>query len=445
MAWKDISASTYKKFFNSNSQATWEANNNVYITLQYDDASVKPTSVKLRFKLNRVDSQNYWDMFYILLYPTDASKRKLFKLKTEWTGQPSYPSPHYPYTSTETFTITKSYNAQHFGIPAYWICNDGWNNTTDDTAFGFYEMYKDSTYRGKNCKTAVGGTTISIASSSTVATAVSGGSVSITDNLNNSYTVKGTGGTNGTNNAVKSAILTYTLANGTNDNLDCKGKTVTRTVAFTPNDTANTRTITASVNTNGTYNNPAAVTTSANIKQYVAPNAPGKPTLTAGSFSAGGRLTLKNNWTYTWEKATRKNYNSTVRGYRIRLLVNDKQVHIKDVNGKIISQVSSSGVIYYDTESTDTSFTIYPNQQDIKVGDTVVLGIFAYTRDGKNNQYFNSSRQDSKKMTVQNAGVVHVKVEGKWRVGRVFVKVENKWREAENVKAKVENKWRESI
>jgi hypothetical protein len=214
----------------------------------------------------------------------------------------------------------------------------------------------------------------------------------------------------------------------------------------------------AKATTTATYGDDIPSTAEQKIKQYFNPNAPGKPALTNGSFK-NGRLTTKQNWTYSWTGTGSPNKTtSPVKGYRIRLYKNDVNIPIKNNSGTVISSVLGSTDHFYDSESTSTSFTINPTIHGFKPGDSVQLSIYSYTRwgkeadkdnSGKLPQRFNgggttASRVLSDKSVVQNAGVVRVKVNNAWKEGQVWVKVGGVWKEAETVNVKVNGTWRES-
>ena len=89
-------------------------------------------------------------------------------------------------------------------------------------------------------------------------------------------------------------------------------------------------------------------------------------------------------------------------------------------------------------------------QKAFKAGDKVKLGLFAYTRKGKNNdgavQLFSgkSTTQITNEYTIDSKGVMNVKVGSAWKEGQVYVKVNNTWKEAEAVYTKVGGSWKES-
>ena len=432
MAWQDISASTFKVVYDDNYGS--DLCEETYATLQYDDASISPTSVKLRFKYQKTTIYWYLDLIYILLYPTESTKRKLLTIKTDHTESTA----GWPYYSTP-FTISKSYAVAKFTIPDFWICNDGYENT-DNTATAFYNAYKDGVWRGDNMRCTVSAKSIAIASNKTVVTAVSKGTVNIIDNGDNSFTLQGTKGKNGVNNPVTSLTLQwgYTISyNGTFKNNSIRSLTITN-----PSNPV-CRVYARSV-TGATYGSAAIAATYLDVKQYVGPGVPGKAKI---SYTKS-RLTIKENWTISWTAAAATNTNSPVRGYRVRVLVNDKSVQIKNASGTVISSdngnTSDNLRYYYDTESTGTSLTFYTAYQGVKPNDKIKITVEGYTKNGKGTRVFGTTRSISDEYTVQYAGIMRTKVSNAWKEGQVHVKVNNIWKEAEVVYTKVNGVWKET-
>lgn len=197
------------------------------------------------------------------------------------------------------------------------------------------------------------------------------------------------------------------------------------------------------------------------IKQYVAPSAPGKPSLTNDSYK-NGRLTVKLPWTFTWTKATKTNDSSPVKGYRIRLWVKTKgnssfiNTPIYDSSGKQLSVYDdTTNQYYYDNNTTTNSIVIYPDKQDLKVGDQFYITIYSYSRFGKKNDGTNAGLfnnggtseaavKSEKTYTVQNAGIMRVRVDNEWKEGQVYVKTETGWKEASSIHVKTDGGWKES-
>ena len=437
MAWVNISENTFKKTYNGHG----DHSGYIHVKLQYDNASVSPTSVKLRFVLFG-NAPDFWDMYYILLYPTDSSKRTLHVLKDVFTlYDPDLDA--WPYYAKQTFTVTKSAGAAGFTIPAFWFICDGWDNTSPDTAAAFYNNYKDGGVRD-DWRTAYGATTIAIASNSTVATAISKGTVSITDNGNNTFTLKGTRGAAGNNNPVKSSSLKWGY-NTSYSNTFTNNSTKTLEIT-TP--TAATRTVYAKSTTSPTYGSDAVAAVSLAVKQYVGPTKSGKPEITYKR----SRLTIKDEWTISWGASAPTNSSSPVRGYRIRIFVNDTSIQIKNASGTVLSSdngnTSDKWRHYYDSESTSTSMTFYVNKHDIKPKDVVKIVVHGYTKNAKGEKVFISDNYNtSEEYQVRHAGIMRTKIsDGKkpWKEGQVYVKTDGKWKEAEVVYTKADGKWKEA-
>lgn len=460
MAWKDISTSTFKHTFNCEYDTA--ARGAVFVTLQYDDSAISPTEAKIRFKLNKDNSKvsgDLFDTFYLLLNP-DSSDRKLYGLKTVYTG--SNPNRNaWPYYS-DSLTLTKTYSTSYFKIPKFWLCNNA-NKTVNTTAQDFYEGYSDSAWRGRNLRTTSAAKDISIASDTTVAGAIKAGSVSITDKFNNSFVITATKGASGTNNTSGGPT---NLKWGYDTNYS-SSYTSGATNKLTVSGTGKTRRVYAKATTTAEYGEDKVAyakdgngTAGIDIRQYVGPN---KPTGLKVTYNKD-RLTVKENWTLSWT-APSINNECPIKGYRIRLYrKRGNEAWIKlpiyDTSGNMghlttITNVTPNDV-YWDRDGTSVTATVYtihynkeitPAYPDILPGDIIKFSVTAYTRYGANydgDKLFKTDEAFSSEYAVQNAGVLRVKQSGTWKEGQVFVKVSGVWKEADIVSVKVNGKWEES-
>lgn len=270
-------------------------------------------------------------------------------------------------------------------------------------------------------------------------TDVSAGTTTITDNYNNYFKISATKGANGTNNTASgpselkwsydSATYTNTYTNGADRKLDISG-------------TSDTRTVYAKSKTTGERGDSKEAKTSLAIRQYIMPNAPGTPVI---SYTKN-RLTVKEPWTYSWSAADAVNGSSPVKGYRARLYKNGVNIPIIDSSGNTLTTIIDSKFII-DLDTTNRSITFDPLLSGFMPGDKVKLGIIPFTRFGRDNDgsaLFRTTETFSAESTVQNAGVVRVKVGGAWKEGQVWVKTAGSWKEAEIVKTKVGGVWKES-
>jgi hypothetical protein len=297
--------------------------------------------------------------------------------------------------------------------------------------------------------------------------AVGLGKTTITDNGNNSFTItakKGDDGTNtdGTKNTaggptkLKWGYTTDRVNTYTNG----------QTIALTRQDASSTtRTVYAASTTTATYGEDKVALESLGVNQYYAPEQPGVPALTTDSYR-NGRLTLKNNWTYRWIPATKRGC-SDVKGYRLRVKKNGIDISGLVYNSSTNTLTLGSGTnATVDTESTNNSISFNPGNLGFKAGDTVLLRISAYSKNGKGEQEWTvkntstaettsfklfSDPQVSEATTVQNAGVVQVKVGNDWKEGQVYVKANKngtiQWVEAETVYVRTSDTtqpWKES-
>ena len=295
---------------------------------------------------------------------------------------------------------------------------------------------------------------------------IGSGSLKITDNYNNSFTVTATPGTSGAGNPVTKSSLWISQTK------DSSGKWVwgsaiaggtgsfSRTINLTDITTADTKTVGAYLRTYATYGENKNLEETANIRQYVAPSSPKIPELMEVNYT-GKRLTADMAWTWSWEPATATNKYSPIVGYRIRLYKNGSLIKglsiNKSTNGQYYLVKGSNTNEYLDYEGYDDDLNTKksliiekPTTFGFKAGDTVKLGLFAYTRKGINNDGYqlfsggSTQQVNSGIYTVENKGVMRVKINNSWKEGQVYVKTGESWKEAQGVYTKVNGSWKES-
>lgn len=454
--------------------------------IEYDTDSTSPVQTNIRFRgypaKGHGGSRSWVDSFFVLYNPDNNPsdigqivrivKRAGKVENSHWVG-----GGEWNVAECEPITITKEYTDPYFTLQDFWICNNGsyagadgvtwYPNTALNNPAGFTSYVKNDRYSYTH-KVYTESQTFEIPG--TQATSVGDGTASIIDNFNNSYTIKGTRGADGTNNPVVSATLKYTNSSGNTTSVNFSDNDIAKIVFFTPNPTYTsdaTRSVTAEVTTVGTYNT-TIVSTTENIKQYVGPNA---PTNLKISYNKS-RLTLKENWTLEWAEPTTNN-GCPIKGYRIRLYRKLQggniwtPLPIYKSNGStehVTSNTATTPTDYYwDRDGTETSVTIYTeyylNKKMISPGDAVKFTVIAYTKYGKdydgtatNNSksplcFYSegtASSEEYEEYVVQNAGIVRVKVNDEWKEGQVYVKAGNTWHEAETVNIKTSSGWKES-
>lgn len=270
---------------------------------------------------------------------------------------------------------------------------------------------------------------------------VSAGTVTITDNGNNSFKINATPGTPGVNNTISDpSDLRWGYDKNYNGTYD-----INENIALSISGTATSRKIYAQATTFAEFGQDAIAYAEKDIKQYFNPNDPGKPAL---SYSKR-RLTIKENWTYTWTAATTPNSTtSPIKGYRIRLYKNGNAIKGLVVSSGNTITIGSNPETFLDRESTSTTIEFNPAAIGFKPKDTVQLGISAYTKWGDGSIHFNRNGLDANILsavsTVQNAGIMHINADGAWREGQVWVNVDGTWVEADSVHINDSSNWRES-
>ena len=404
--------------------------------------------MNIRWKLD-AEPDNGWNAYYILVNPT-SSNRQLLDIKPDYTKPGGgRPAQNYPYEKGN-YKLTKAESDKYFEVPPYWICNDGWNVAgINPSVDKIYKMYDgDNNYGNLDRSEALVRrySVEKLKDFKGIVTPVSAGTVTIKDNYNNTFTITAKVGASGTNNKAGGPT---NLKWGYNTNYSetyTSGGIITLTVSGT----GKTRAVYAKATTTAKYGSSKTKTASIGIRQYVGPNAPTGHKITYKK----NRLTVKEDWTLSWS-APSINNECPIKGYRIRLYRKRgtgawTKLHIKNSSGTNLSTTASSGDIYYDREGTSTSIVIYPSKYtaDIKAGDHIKFAVTAYTRYGASSdgaQLFKTSEAFSSEYTVQNAGVVRVKVNEEWKEGQVYVKVNDAWKEADVINTNVNGSWKDSV
>jgi hypothetical protein len=264
--------------------------------------------------------------------------------------------------------------------------------------------------------------------------------IDIIDNYNNSFTINVTNGADGINNlATGVSNLFYKFPDRDNTNISFNSGD---TIKFTPKDNEPTIPVVVNATTNGERGDAASGSAQAQIRQYIAPPPPEEITI-ADSES---KLTLKKPWKVSWKPVEPTNEYSKICGYAVFLWLKQSGVLIPKSLGStsIESWPEDADTIYYEYCPSDDVI----NKYNIKPGDQIVWQIYAYTRYGLNNDskdmLYDKLNNYSAAYTIENASIVHVKVNGEYREGQVYVKVGNEWREAESVYVKADGVWHES-
>lgn len=448
MAWVDIPENDYKAMFTC--RANIDAKDEVYVTLQYDDSTLTPTSADIRFKLSNRSNKNYWDTFYLILDKSEAGT--LLHIKRWWTGPligvQSYNN--WPYHS-ESITVTKAASEQNFTIPSYYFVNNGFHATGIIAAIKY--AYAVATNYRKNYTCEINSQQVSICPELTTVGSISEGTIEIVDNFRNHFTVNSTPGTDGVNNPITETRMYYSYNKNTGyEELTNSTQVVNLKLPADPVDFV---TVYAQIVSRDSYETSITKVVNKPITCYYPPSGGGDPTL---ELNAKGKVTLAGHWKFSWVGAKAGNNNSPVKGYRIRLYRNEQPVTGLSISMEegiskiLLIHNSDSSEDYYDIDmpANFNQVSIDPASFGFSVGDTVQLSICAYTRYGEKNtggQLFNNKVKEkiSKAYTVDRDSTISVKVNGAWKAGTVYVKVKGSWKEAESVSTKVNGVWKESI
>ena len=441
------------------------------VQLQYESSSSAPTpkSVKLRFKYYRNDggSGNLKDSMYILLNPKSDTNRALYKLKG-YTYDNSEVDAYtekgeWVYYCDKSFTLSKNFDVSTFTIPEYWICNcQGWQESVNYTltASAVYAVFSakagTSTDYGilgrDNLRCIVSSTTAIIDPNKTSADPITASNISLTlsdSGDNNCKVIAKADATSAKNNFITGFKIGYSFGEdtsyGSNLHNGSTGGTVTKYIDITTGNykaSNATRRVNVKCTVTPKYGNDITKVSSIEIKHYRVPSKPGKPVLTVGGKEVtanSGRATVKKDWVFSWAKAIAANSSSAIKGYRMYLYKNGTCIKICDKDGN----ARATDTWYYDSESTTPTITIYPSSNNLKVNDVVQLKICAYTKNGLETKLL-GEYVASDEITIQNAGIVYVKIDGEWREGQVYVKISGNWKEAESISVKISGTWKEA-
>lgn len=262
---------------------------------------------------------------------------------------------------------------------------------------------------------------------------VSGGSVTIVDNGNNTAMISGRSASSNSNNVISSAKLCWHIGYWNEETVTWGPDTNFSKTISIPSGCSQVQ---ADLYSYGRVNT-AFVSTTSSVKYYGNPGNPGKPTL---SYRRKGP-TLKEALSFNWVAAS-AGTNVPIVGYRLRMYK----------NGRLITGVNphDASASYFDTNSTSTTYSFNASALGFKVGDKIKLGIYSYGKNGAGNLLFNGggtaeAQVDSIEYTFINAGIIRIKKDGVWKEGQVYIKVNGVWKEADSIYIKKDGVWKESI
>ena len=429
---------------------TWDYNDgaNSYLEkcdffVQYDDTSVTPTTLKIRFGITGTNGY-YIDSCHFLYNP-DFGNGTLYKCKdSKATSYPYY---------TSSITLTKSYTASSFTLKPFWACNNG-NNAVYVDAATFKTCFAPTGSRRNWAHRVTTETTMSVPG--TVASSVTAYTPIIKDNYDGdgstyfgSCRIVGRAGTNGNYNNVNSTTLQYKIDSG--GWINATSLTI-EPLKLTSTGTSNIQTIKARTVVDGVYNDQTSGENTLNVRRYKAPSTPSVPVLTDSSFK-NKRLTVKLPWTFTWNTSNPGVGTGTTNGTdgdKTTSKVLGYRFYMEKRRGTGSWTAVKLGTSTNYLITSTNSIEINPLDYSIKAKDSIRVKVSAYTKTGKNNTgtVLESSCSDwgagsAKSILVQNAGVMRVKPTktSGWKEGVVWVKVRKnnvvQWVEADIVQVKV--------
>lgn len=431
--WKKIKDIKYLGYHSASDYA----NGGVKITVYYDAEQDPMTTLRLRFQGSADNDAYFKTNGYYLLFAPGTEKEILAPIKL----------PGQTWSDGGTnIKISKAYTSTSVTVPEFWICCTGSEKAysmDDHTVYfsdyglmSFYNYFKTGGPRQYLRHVQSGWTETSTIK---YGTAASAGSVTITDNGDNTFTITSTAATAGTNNQITNTKLEWGY-DANYGNTISSGTKITLTVADVTNAT---RRVYARQVVTAQYNN-VTHTTYTDIKVYAAPQLP--DTAPQFTYTKDKLTTLENYWTVSWGAATATNNSSPVTGYRIRIFKNNDSIPIKNGNNQLITTDSpemNTARYYYDRETiSPCSFNFYASKNGISGGDELQIEVYPYTKNAKGTKIFSSRSIKSVAYSVENAGIMHVKADNQWKEGQVYVKINGTWTEAEAIYTKVNGVWK---
>ena len=299
----------------------------------------------------------------------------------------------------------KTYDLSPLQTIGYTIGFDSQTKTTGVTAFNAASEY-------------AGGTILPYAS------AASGSNVNISFIPGRNYFILGGRvGRGGKNNDAEGCVVYYTTDGATPSPTNGESFTIsgTQDTAWSKHILFNSDcTVKAVAYTIAPYGNVAGSVATQRLYYYSAPSKPTNLNITYAK-----KPTTKTAYTLSWA-ASLDGYNNVVDSYVGQLFVND----IKCFD------------FVCDNQTLSTTYDFRNLSFKLNKGDVLQFKLYAQGKSAYNNI---SQTAQSPKVTVTNAGIIKIKINGNWKEGQVWIKNGGIWKEATEVFIKNNGKWNSSI
>lgn len=280
---------------------------------------------------------------------------------------------------------------------------------------------------------------------------ITAGSVSISDNGNNTAKIEYTNSKVGTNNSIKSSTVYYTTDGSVPSSSNKAGSFSAGTTSQgtgssninIPADTDGKITIKAILITDGTYNDPSSSVASKDVKYYHKPSVRPTPKITFNTK----KPTLKSNFTIKWEAGSQygtASYNA-IKGYRIRLRKTGNNNGIKFRDDCRVEPSSSD--FFYEQANAGSISVDYPlTDMGIAVGEAIhaTLHLWSTNGNGEILWYDWSNPAISNYVTIVNMGVVWLRIGNTWVEGQVWSRDGSTWDECTGLFIRDSSTWKES-
>jgi hypothetical protein len=329
-------------------------------------------------------------------------------------------------------------------------------------------------------------------------TNLTGGSITLVDNGNNTFHLEGKNATAGTNNPIASSSVNVKIYNTTDTSgeaaRECNFNPGTRSEATFRRDydadgqasyknmyiDANTKKIVVSWSYNATYGpnitGTTTYTVNTNFKYYMIPNPPtsiwyvsnGKSSASDGTFEPR----LKKELSWRWTGASSGNSNSSITGYKICIYKNEVvageggtafylDAPSSDADTSITNEPLYNGTLDDGTpghkiettltSNTNLNFKFIPKDEGFVNNDKCICSVFSATTWGDDSIHY-SATSVLGECTLKNGAVVWVRAPKNpptdntlvWKEGTVYVYHNDEWKEAEGVHVRKGSEWKES-
>ena len=434
--------------------------NKYYVRFEYDDDYNTPEKVKCRVVCDNDVWGNGYGTDYLFLWTPNDYIELVNGKKTQNFMIHNGDSREIPLV-TPAFYMTKNWNDAGFTFPQFWICHQGRQGQNGPATFD-PTLFKKGGDREKYV-TKVTSTNLPFYNGYTPPSLKdSVGTLRIEDHGNNEYTISGTlppdlpqnNPSYRYPNKVKRMELTWsTNINGDRvlytqlkeaGSSELKNGKFSYTCITPYNDTNDIIDIEANLSITGTYDNPYDLDATKTAYFY------GHPYSTqydghSIDYDTPNPTTISV-FTMNWEGLfIPLNSNSPIRSYKCEIQKKTDEYTYET----LLTKELSSNITTLSFTSTHNTYNNTLDKVDIKVGDTIRVLVYGYTRDSNNNISIIGTYSMpiiTEDLTIESNGVVKLNVgNNKFVEGQPYVMTVDGWKESLEVYTFTTEGWKKSI